>query len=254
MRLAVISDIHGNLIAFEAILHDLEQVGTVDQIWFLGDFAAFGTRPAECVAKVRALQEEYGEEKLKVIGGNTDRYIVTGKRTEVPLAKDPETFGKARKHFLERDQLLNWALEQLSWEDYEFLGKTLGKELALTAEGYGRVIGFHAIPGDDEPAILTPNSPEEEALDALLDRSGRVALAGHTHQVMDRKLGDWRVINPGSVGMSLTDIRKAEWALLTIEEGALHVDFRAVPYDFDAVLAEMDSVGYPHPGWLQRFV
>ena len=64
MRLAVISDIHGNLIAFEAVLQDLQSVGEVDLIWCLGDLAMGCTRPAECVAKVRELHEQYGKDKF----------------------------------------------------------------------------------------------------------------------------------------------------------------------------------------------
>ena len=95
--------------------------------------------------------------------------------------------------------------------------------------------------------------PEEEARDALLDRSGKLAIGGHTHLVMDRMLGNWRVINPGSVGLSFRDVTKAEWALITFENGAANVDLRTVPYDFQAVLADMAAVNYPHPAWLQKF-
>jgi predicted phosphodiesterase len=254
MRLAVISDIHGNLIAFEAVLKDLEQVGEVDLIWCLGDLAAFGTRPAACVAKVRELQAHYGEDKFKVIGGNTDRYLVTGKRPEVPAAKDEEGLHKRKANFQQRDDLLSWSLNLLSWEDYEFMAKIIGRELRKRVDDYGKVIGYHAIPGDDEPVSLKPDSPDEEARDTLLDRAGRMAIGGHTHLVMDRRLGNWRVLNPGSVGLSFTDVTRAEWALISFDKGEATVDLRTVAYDFQAVLNDIDTVGYPHPEWLQRFV
>lgn len=254
MRLAVISDIHGNLVAFEAVLKDLQSIGEVDLIWCLGDLAMGGTRPGECVAKVRELHEQYGKDKFKVIGGNTDRYIVTGKRPEIPAAKDAEGLAKRKENFQQRDDLINWALERLSWEDYEFMAQTIGRELHKNVEGYGHVIGYHAIPGDDEPMSLKPDAPLEEAQDALLDRAGKLAIGGHTHLVMDRMLGSWRAINPGSVGLSFTDVTKAEWALIIFEQGAATVDFRTVPYNFQAVLADMAVVNYPHPAWLQKFV
>jgi predicted phosphodiesterase len=250
MRLAVFSDIHGNLHALEAVLADLQQVGEVDQIWCLGDLAAFGTHPAECVTRIRLLQAELGEKKLKVIGGNTDRYIVTGKRPELPTVKDEEGFRKRILSLPQRDSLLNWCLSRLSWEDYEFLSKILGRELHTRIAGYGDVIGYHAIPGDDEPMALRPDTPDEQASDALLDRAGRLAIGGHTHLVMDRMLGNWRVINPGSAGLSFTDVRRAEWALITFEDGQAQVDFRAIPYDFRAVLASIGESGYPHPEFL----
>jgi predicted phosphodiesterase len=254
MRLALLSDIHGNLLALEAVLKDLEQVGEVDLIWCLGDLAMGGTRPAACVTKIRELHEHYGKDKFKVIGGNTDRYIVTGKRPEVPAAKDEESFANRKTSFQQRDDIIKWTLDQFGWEDYEFLSKTIGHELHKKVDGYGNVIGYHAIPGDDEPVSLRPDTPEEEARDALLDRAGRLAIGGHTHLVMDRQLGAWRAINPGSVGLSFTDVKLAEWAVVTFENGEAAVDFRTVAYDFDAFMADMETVNYPHPAWLRRFV
>ncbi|MGJ3239487.1 MAG: metallophosphoesterase family protein [Anaerolineae bacterium] len=254
MRLAVFSDIHGNLTALDAVLNDLDSVGAVDQIWCLGDVVAWGTRPTECVARLRALQDEHGDERFKLIGGNTDRYLVTGKRPSQRPAQDESQFTSYQVKISQRDALLNWAMARLSWDDYEFLSKTIGRELYKQVDGYGDVIGFHGIPGDDDGLALRPDSPQEEAQDALLDRAGRLALAGHTHLVMDRALGDWRVINPGSVGLSFTNPRFAEWALLTFEGDSVTVDFRTVGYDLQAVIADMDTVRYPHPEWLLGFI
>ena len=75
---------------------------------------------------------------------------------------------------------------------------------------------------------LRPDSPDEEAADALLDRGGRLALCGHTHLAMDRQVDAWRVINPGSVGLSVGNPGLAEWALLEWRDGALTVDLRRV--------------------------
>lgn len=247
MRLAVLSDIHGNLIALEAVLADLEAAGAVDLIWCPGDLAAFGPRPAECVARIRALVEEHGEENVKVIGGNTDRYLVTGERPRIPPAKDDDGFQKRLQLFKGRDTVFNWNLAQLSYDDYAFLAKINGREMQTTVPGYGRVIGCHAVPGDDEPTSLRPDSPDEEARDALLDREGRLAIVGHTHLKMDRDLGHWRVINPGSVGMSFSEPGKAEWALLTFDDGELTVDQRAIPYSIDDVIADAEAAGYPLP-------
>ncbi|MEO1289498.1 MAG: metallophosphoesterase family protein [Chloroflexota bacterium] len=254
MRLAIISDIHGNLTAFEAVLDDLNSVGDVDLIWCLGDFAAWGPRPAECVAKLRELHESYGKDKFKVIGGNTDRYLVTGKRPEISSAKDEAGFAKRQTSFKQRDDLLNWALGQFSWDDYEFVSKTIGRELRTHVEGYGDVIGYHAIPGDDDSPALNPDTPKEEAEDALLDRAGRLAIGGHTHKVMDRQLGAWRAINAGSVGLSFSDLNFAEWAIITFDNGEAEIDFRKVGYDLSAVQADLATVNYPHPEWLIRFM
>jgi predicted phosphodiesterase len=249
MRLAVLSDIHGNLTALETALADLEAAGAVDTIWVLGDLAAFGPRPAECVRRVRELIAVHGEEKVKVIGGNTDRYLVTGERPAAPPAKDEAAFQKILQTHPPRDTVINWCRAKLAWEDYEFLSGILGKEIALEVPGYGYIIGYHAIPGDDE-AMLLPDTPEEQALDALLDREGRLGIGGHIHAQMDRDLGRWRVINVGSVGLSFDMPGKAQWGLFTFDGDRVSVDLRAAPYAMDAAIADLDTVGYPAKQWV----
>lgn len=251
MKLAVFSDIHGNLMALEAVLADLDSVGEVDQVWCLGDIAAFGPRPAECVKRVREMQGALGKEKMHVIGGNTDRYLVTGERFKVKPKKDADAFAGFAEELKARDAILNWNVAQLTWEDYEYLKGILGKETSLHAEGYGWVVGYHAIPGDDE-AMLRPDTPEEEAADALLDRQGRLGIGGHIHVFMDREVTGWRLINVGSVGMSFDMPNKAQWGLFTFENGEVTVDLRSVEVDTDALIADLNDSGHPAPEWITR--
>ncbi|MCB9460766.1 MAG: metallophosphoesterase family protein [Anaerolineaceae bacterium] len=254
MRLAICSDIHGNLIAFEAVLADLAQQEEVDAIWCLGDLVAGGPRPQECIQRVRDLLEEHGKDKFKVIGGNTDRYLLTGERMAMPIYNEEEKYQDRSQQFATRDAVFNWSLSKLGWSDYEFLSQINGREIHTWVEGYGGVIAVHAVPGSDEPTSLLPTTSDEEALDALLDREGRLCLAGHTHRRMNRDLGSWRVVNPGSVGMSFTQPGRAEWALLTFENGDVKVDLRDVPYDVEAVLAEANTLGHPSTDYLVRML
>ncbi|MFN8530681.1 MAG: metallophosphoesterase family protein [Anaerolineae bacterium] len=84
MRLVAISDIHGNLVALEAVLRDLDTLGGWDHLWILGDLAAFGARPVECIQRVKAFVDaaEASPDKgtVRTVRGNTDRYLVTGVR------------------------------------------------------------------------------------------------------------------------------------------------------------------------------
>ncbi len=250
VKLAVFSDIHGNLTALEAVLADLATVGEVDQIWCLGDLAAFGPRPQECVARVRALKEQHGDKKFRVIGGNTDRYLVTGERFKIPPSKDASAFATYTAGLPSRDDILNWNVAQLDWENYEFLKGILGREIGTHVEGFGTIIGYHAIPGDDESMALKPDTLDEEAADALLDRQGRLGIGGHTHLQMDRELGNWRAINVGAVGLAFDQRGMACWGLFTVEDGDLTVDLRAVAYDIAALQADLADSGHPHPEWL----
>ncbi len=249
MRLAVISDIHGNLLALETVLKDLEARGGADLTWCLGDLAAFGPRPAECIRRIKALAEADEGKKFRVIGGNTDRYMVNGERMKTPSAKDEDSFKRLAAEWQGRDTILNWCVGQLNFEEYEFLKKIRGHELSHKVDGFGYVIGYHAIPGDDE-AMLTPETPDNEVLDFLLDREGRLAIGGHIHRQFDRDPGRWRVLNAGSVGMPFDVKGQASWALLTFEKGQVHVDLRRVPFDVEAVLGDAHAVGYPNPDWL----
>src|ERR1044071_3477353 len=200
MRLAVFSDIHGNLSALEAVLKDMEQVGGIDLTWCLGDLAAFGPRPAECIRRLKVLAEADEGKKFKVIGGNTDRYLLTGERPKFLVAENDEAFQKSRAYWHTLNDAILWGVDQLSFEDYEFLKKINGHELGKKIDGYGYVIGYHAIPGNDETALF-PDTPEAEASDFFLDREGWLGIGGHTHIQMDRNLGNWRAINVGSVGL-----------------------------------------------------
>jgi len=250
MRLAVFADIHGNEIALEAALADFEAAGGADKLWVLGDLAALGARPRAVIRRLQALAEALGKDNVQIIGGNTDRYLVHGKRPEAPAARDADAFRARVARWREFDRMIHWTLEQLEWPDYEFLAQIIGCELSLHVPGYGHIIGFHAVPGDDEPISLMPNSPDEEAADALLDREGRLALAGHTHHRMDRTVGAWRVVNPGSVGFSFTQSGQAEWALLTFDQGEAMVDLRCVPYDLEAAIQQAHAI-HPTPALVE---
>ncbi|MBC8098472.1 MAG: metallophosphoesterase family protein [Armatimonadetes bacterium] len=248
MRLAVLSDIHGNLVALETVLADLEAQGGADLTWCLGDLAAFGSRPAECVRRIKALTEANEGKTFQTIGGNTDRYLLTGERYSQTLPKDADELTAHALFLNYRDVMLNWNLAQLNWDDFEFLKKINRRELHHEVEGYGGVIGYHAVPGDDEP-ILNPDTPEEQALDYVLDREARLGIGGHTHLPMNRVLGRWQLINVGSVGFATKQPGYAQYGIFTFEGDQVTVDLRSIPYDVEAVIADLDAAGHPVTAW-----
>ena len=246
MRLAVLSDIHGNQLALEAVLADLEQQGGADRIWILGDLVMSGPRPAECIKIIRDLQESR-KDTVEVIGGNTDRYLVMGSRRGA-MPKDAEAWTKRPQKMNNSAALMIWTYEHVGWEDAEYLLKLLHRELELNVPGYGWVIGFHGGPGSDE-ALIWEDTPDEEVLDLLSDREGRLAFGGHTHHAMDRDLGAWRMVNVGSIGIPNVDTR-AQYAIVTFDGDQAHVDQRYVPYDTEAVIADMEAVSHPEAAWM----
>lgn len=255
MRVAMLSDIHGNLVAFEAALADLRAQGGADQTWFLGDFAAFGPRPGECVAQVRALIAEADADEgrkgtVRAIRGNTDRYLAWGERMRAQKAKDADDLAAQTAILRLLHGALLWGRERLSFEDYVFLCD-LPMEIQFRPPAFGPVVAYHAIPGDDE-AMLMPDTSDSEAADALLDREGVLGIGGHIHRQYDRELpaAGWRIVNVGSVGMSFDKPGFAQWGLFTFEDGSVTVELRAVPFDVEAALDDAAAAGHPALDWL----
>jgi predicted phosphodiesterase len=243
MRLAVLSDIHGNLPALDAVLKDLDAAGGADRIWVLGDLAMPVPFAAAVIARLRALKAERPE-TVEIIGGNADRYMATGEQRQM-RPKDAEEWAAFAEQRQRRENWAIWAIRQLSWEDAEFLFKILRRELSLDVPGYGTVIGFHAAPGNDEQN-LTAEMADYEVLDALSDSAGRLAFAGHTHHAQDRDLGLWRLVNDGSVGMPFDGDWRPSYVIATFEGDDVAIDIRRVEYDRVALKIAIEASGHPN--------
>lgn len=240
-RLAILSDIHGNLPALEAVLADLEQQGLPDIYWVLGDLVAFFPWPRETLARLQALPN------ASFLQGNTDRYLVTGRRPLVPV-RSPEDWARMAGFLEMRDALFRWTVERLTWEDYLFL-RDLPTRLEMEVPGYGRAVGVHAVPGDDEANIL-PDTPDEQILPHLAGLNASVLIYGHTHRPVDRLVGGVRLVNGGSAGFSLDGDPRVGYALLDFRNGECIVTIRRVEYSREAVIAELERIQHPARLWL----
>ncbi len=242
MRIAVLSDIHGNLDALNAVLKDLEARGGADRVWVLGDLAAFGPEPAGTLRRLRAI------DNAEFIYGNTDRYLTTGRRPAM-AAPDEDAWEHMVETLRAREGGFAWTVERLDYAAYTFL-RDLPPELATDVPGFGWVVAFHAAPGDDERKLV-PETPADVVADALLDREGRLALHGHTHLPTDRQVDGWRVVNPGSVGIPFDGDHRAAYALLEFDEtGDLEVTFCRAEYDYEAVVGKLRADGASNIEWV----
>lgn len=244
-RLAVLSDIHGNLPALEAVLADLEAEGAPDAIWVLGDLAAFCPWPIETLERLRALPD------VEFLRGNTDRYLITGQRPTLPI-HSPEDWAQAPQTLKERDANFRWTTERLSYSDYEFLDG-LPTRLEREIPAYGRMVAFHATPADDETNLL-PDTPEEEIRPHLEDLDARLMLYGHTHRPTDRLVDGVRLVNDGSVGLPLDGDPRAAYAILDLEGNRCNVTLRRVPYDVDSVIARLEELEHPGRTWATQML
>ena len=125
MKLALISDIHGNSVALDAVLADIDSQGSVDEVWVLGDLAALGPDPVGVLERLNALP------KVRFLRGNTDRYLVKGDRPPPSLdqaAQDPSLI----PHIVQMNSSFAWTLGALAVTGWMDFMKALPLELTAT--------------------------------------------------------------------------------------------------------------------------
>jgi predicted phosphodiesterase len=240
-RLAVLSDIHGNLPALEAVLADVQARGLPDAAWVLGDLAAFCPWPTETLARLRALPN------VAFLQGNTDRYLVTGRRPVFPV-HSADDWATMPARLTARDANFHWTVERLSFADYEFL-RDLPARLEMDVPGYGRVAAVHANAEDDETP-LPPDAPDDRVYAFFSGLEARLTLYGHTHRPVDRTVDGIRIVNDGSVGLPLDGDPRPAYALLDFEGGRCDVTIHRVVYDREAVIGELERVEHPGREWV----
>jgi putative phosphoesterase len=218
VRIAVLSDVHGNLEALEAALTD---AGPVDAHWFLGDLVAHGPRPAECVRRVAGLPG------LVAVRGNTDRYTLT----EPPMPEHAASF--------------DWTRAHLSADDLGWLGSQ-----PVEARPLDDVLMVHASPGRDDGPGLDPHTSDASLAPVFAEAHATLVVVGHTHHPDSRALDGIRVVNPGPISLPRPADGVARYAVLTVAGGDRTVEHRVTPYDRDAVLADLRSGDHPSADWL----
>jgi predicted phosphodiesterase len=234
MRIAVMSDVHGNCYALDALLADL-RAHPADRLVCLGDAVQGGAQPAKTVARLRELG-------CPVVMGNADAWMLTGVETS------------PNETITERGRITReWSLAQLSLEDRAFIAD-FAPTVELALEGGQRLLCFHGSPASFDDLIF-PDTPKEEVRRMLGAYAPAILCGGHTHLQWVRRLGPSFYFNPGSVGMvpdrdEPPDRRQfdawAEYAVLTSEGNRLALEFRRVPYDAGALAATISASGHPY--------
>jgi predicted phosphodiesterase len=229
MRVALLSDIHGNLVALDAVLADLARQGPFDRVVVAGDLVWAGPWPAEVVDRVRSLTPV-------VIQGNTDAFF---KRR--PGEAPP---GKREDRFAEQ---LEWMLARLGPARAEYLA-SLPSAHGICPVGGHELLVVHANPYDlDQP--ITQNSSVEE-LDELLCANGLeprwdVLVFGHVHTPFQRRWRGRLLVDVASAGLPMDGDQRAVYAILTWDGSAWHGEHHRVFYDLPVVARQMLSGGMP---------
>ena len=230
MRVAVISDIHANLHALEAVAEAIDAEAP-DAVWCLGDLVGYGPMPSECCS--------WASERAQIcLAGNHD----LGALDELDLGDfSPDAAAAAR-----------WTREALTADARSFL-----ERLGPSARSDGVAL-FHASPRDPVWEYVLS---WEAARDAIRDSGSELTLVGHSHiplAIVDGRgaigghaaggtevdlIGGRWLLNPGSVGQPRDGDPQAAWLLLDLE--ARHASFRRVPYDVERTQAEIRERGLP---------
>jgi len=247
MRIAFISDIHGNSIALEAVLADVAAQGDVDAYWFLGDFSSLGYDPVGVLERVTRLPNTI------FLRGNHDRYTVTGERPG-PTLEEAQAQPKLMPFVLNMASNLAWTQGQIrasGWWDWL---AQLPLEVRLTLPDGTRVLCVHSAPGtDDGPGIIPPLS-DDELRTLLAPAKADLVIVGHTHVPLDRTVGVVRVFNLGSVSNPVMARLNATYALLDADATQHTLQLRYVEYDRQVALDELKRVKHPTADFLAKFI
>ncbi len=221
MRVAALYDIHGNLPALEAVLQEIHHAA-VDQIVVGGDVLP-GPMPRETLACLLDL-----DIPVQFIHGNGDR-VVLAQMAGGDISEVPEQF---------RD-VIRWTASQLDAE-HEHVLANWPSTCRVDVPPLGEVLFCHATPRNDTE-MFTRVTPEESLIPVFAGVNARVIVCGHTHMQFDRRVGDARVVNAGSVGMPFAQPAGAHWLLLGPD-----VELRHTAYDLTKAAERIRATTFPN--------
>ena len=240
MRIAIISDIHGDLVALNAALDDIARA-RVDRIICLGDVAAFGPQPTEVVARLR-------ETGCPVVMGDADATLLS--------PKPPDS----NELFRRLQEIDAWTIARLSPADRAYIA-AFQPTLTIPLDDTASLLCYHGSPRSFEEPIRATTSDDDLA-QMLAGCDARIFVGGHTHLQMLRRYGDALVLNPGSVGLAYdrvpspnTNVRNPPWgeyAILTVAGSRMSqvsVDLRRIPFDVAALKRAAHENGMPYADW-----
>ena len=231
MRIGLISDIHGNLFALEAVLAELDRE-KLDDLICLGDVAALGPEPGAVLARLQALG-------CPVVMGNMDEWLLSP-----PGLDTADELDRA---------LIRWHTAQLTDTERAYIRafpatieRSLGAERTLLC--------FHGSPRSCHDVIV-PTTPDDTLNEMFEGTHAAILVGGHTHLQMMRRYGDVHLINVGSVGLPGVGaaaqrnhhVRWAEYAIVEADGNRLDISLRRRPLDIKRMLARARSSGMPAP-------
>lgn len=238
MRITLVTDVHANLAALEAVLRDAEERQALDEVWAMGDHVGYGPQPGECLALLRRypLRAVIGNHDLAATGGmdTTDfnRDAAEANAWTARNLTDPEAaYLRELPEVLVHEEmtLVHGSLRMPVWE-YLFSKDAAAAHLELQQTPYS-IVGHTHVPMlfEESPQKRTGNLELKQAL--LIDKD-----------VLE--LGEWRlVINPGGVGQPRDGDPRAAYAIL--DTGDRTISFFRIEYEIERTQQKMVTAGLP---------
>jgi len=217
VKVCVLSDIHSNLNAFQAVLQHMPKV---DSILCVGDFVGYGAEPNEVLKLARS-------KNMRAVLGNHDYGAISKNKSGFnPIAA----------------KALLWTYEKLNRDNARYL-RGLPEQLNLTL-GDKKVLVVHGSPRDPLFEYVFPDISNQELFELTSDVAADVIIIGHTHVPMTRVIQGKLIVNPGSVGQPRDRDPRASYAVLNIGE-EVEVDQRRVQYDVEKTAEKIKAAGLP---------
>jgi putative phosphoesterase len=218
VRIGVISDIHSNYDALQAVL---SAMGDYDALVCLGDLVGYGAQPNEVVSEIRSLRPK------AIVMGNHDYAISTG-----------DTSGFVQ-HAV---QAVEWARKNISPENLSYVA-SLRSKATCTIDGT-KIALVHGSPRDPLNEYVYPDTAEFILRSLVEDSGGTILLLGHSHVPFVRKFDSMLLGNPGGVGQPRDGDARASYAILEpFAEPEFHI--HRVVYDIDAAARKIIASGLP---------
>ncbi|KUO77399.1 MAG: serine/threonine protein phosphatase [Desulfosporosinus sp. BRH_c37] len=227
MKVAIISDIHANVIALKAVLKDIEEQ-QVDSIYCVGDLVGYAPFPNEVIDLIK-------EKNIPTVMGNYDDGIAYQRFICGCDYKDAEAEALGY-------QSIAWTKRHTSEESKEFL-RNLPKEIQVNIAGK-RLLLVHGSPNRLNEYV-TEEISEDYASELITLAGTDILICGHTHLPFTMVLKDKLLINVGSVGKPKHGDPHALYALISVERD-VKVDFRKVPYDYEAMAMAIEASELPN--------
>ena len=241
MKLAIISDIHGNSFALDRVLNAIDDEG-ISKIVCLGDLALLGFDPNGSINRI-------AERGIPTVRGNADDMLLNGPPL-LPETDAARSIGNAWRR---------WNSEQTGTAEREFLAG-LPASIDVEIEGV-TLCAYHGSPRSYDEGIR-PETPDETLDEFCAGTEAALLAGGHTHGMMLKRWRGRTVVNPGTVGLPFIRMAVdapgignwAEYAVITVENGAIDISFRHLPIAQDAIAAAVHASGIPHADvWIERW-